>query len=105
MNSRVKAWQILYLVGLPAMGVSAYMLHEAIWPGQGIFLDLITRSPTSPTPPPDYPPGDFSRVGTIEYWLLYYIPFGVGAMLMVVGWYLRHTAPMPPHVTFDQMED
>lgn len=102
-----KVWRVLFIIGFPMMSVSAYMLHEAIWPGKGIFLDHIidAANPASPSPSREYPPGDFSRMNTPQFWLLYYVPFAIGALLMIVGGYLRHSMPVPRHTTFDQMED
>lgn len=104
---RLRAWQILYLIGLPTMGVSGYMLHEAIYPGRGIFLDLIVdaANPASPSLLRDHPPGNFSQLDSLDYWFLYYIPFALGAILMAIGWYLRHSAPVPPHEVFDETGD
>lgn len=102
LKPRAVIWRILLLVGLPVMGVSAYLLHEAIYPGRGI-LEYYYREPVDDVLNP-LAPGDFSHVNSFDYWFFYYIPFGIGALFTAVGWYLKATEPMERHVMYDEME-
>ena len=98
-----KLWFSLYLVGGTMVFLTLYGLHDAIWPGRGIFLEFFggrTYRLANPRPP-----GDFSGVYTKEYVVWYYVPALSGIVMCIVGRWLQVTEPMAPHVLYSDMHD
>ena len=99
----MKAWKLLYIVGATMTVVALYLLHEAIWPGRGIFVESF--APLSHRANNPRPAGDFSGVGTFAYFVQYYLPAGAGIVMCIAGRWLQVTERVPRHVLYDEMTD
>ena len=97
-------WKLLYIVGATMAVVALYLLHEAIWPGEGFFLNFFFES-AGRRAARERPAGDFSGVGTFTFLVQYYLPAAVGILMCLVGRWLQVTERVPQHVLYNEMGD